>query len=219
MFGTGLSLPQVIAVAALPLIFALTVHEIAHGWVAKRLGDPTAERLGRLSFNPLRHIDPIGTVVLPVLLLAIGGFVFGWAKPVPVTYENLRHPKRDMALVAVAGPGANFVMAIFWAVFLKVGAMLPETATWVALPLIYMGQFGILINLVFMIINLLPIPPLDGGRVAVSALPDNIGWQLSRIEPYGIFVALAVIILGWESLIQPVLSFFLELILRLLGLS
>src|SRR3990170_6095113 len=121
---SGLSLPQLIAVAALPLLFAIIVHEVAHGWVAKQLGDATAQRLGRLTLNPIKHIDPIGTILVPGLLLLLGGFIFGWAKPVPVTWENLRHPKRDMAIVAAAGPAANLVMALFWAVIARIGVQL-----------------------------------------------------------------------------------------------
>lgn len=190
---SGLSLPQLIAVAILPLLFAITVHEVAHGWVAKRLGDPTAERLGRLTLNPLKHIDPVGTVLVPALLLVLGGFVFGWAKPVPVTWENLRHPKRDMALVAIAGPGANLLMALGWALFAKLGTVLPPSLDWAALPMEYMGQFGIAINAVLMVLNLLPLPPLDGGRVAVGILPNRLGWQLSRIEPFGFFILIALL--------------------------
>lgn len=191
-----LSLPQLIAVAVLPLIFAITVHEVAHGWVAKRLGDPTAQRLGRLTLNPIKHIDPVGTLLVPGLLLAVGGFIFGWAKPVPVTWENLRHPKRDMAIVAVAGPGANLIMALLWALMAKLGTLLPESLSWAATPLVYMGQFGIVINAVLMVLNLLPVPPLDGGRVAVGLLPNRIGWQLARIEPFGFFVLLALLATG-----------------------
>ena len=191
-----LSLPQLIAVAVLPLIFAITVHEAAHGWVAKRLGDPTAQRLGRLTLNPIKHIDPVGTLLVPGLLLAVGGFIFGWAKPVPVTWENLRNPKRDMAIVAVAGPGANLIMALLWALIAKLGTLLPESLSWAATPLVYMGQFGIVINAVLMVLNLLPVPPLDGGRVAVGLLPNRIGLQLARIEPFGFFVLLALLATG-----------------------
>src|SRR5919109_1222180 len=129
---SGLTTFQTVAVAILPLIFAITVHEAAHGWMAKRLGDPTAQRLGRLTLNPIKHIDPVGTVLVPGLLLLLGGFVFGWAKPVPVTWENLRNPKRDMAIVAVAGPGANLLMALLWAFIAKVGTVIPDSLVWAA---------------------------------------------------------------------------------------
>jgi Zn-dependent protease len=190
-----LSTPQLVAVAILPLLFAITVHEVAHGWVAKKFGDPTAQRLGRLTLNPLKHIDPVGTILVPGLLLLLGGFVFGWAKPVPVTWENLRHPKRDMAIVAAAGPAANLVMALFWAVVARIGVHL-GTQSWAGLPMQYMGLFGIEINAVFMILNLLPMPPLDGGRVAVGLLPGPWAWQLARLEPFGFFILLALLATG-----------------------
>lgn len=215
----GLSLPQFIAVAILPLLFAITVHEVAHGWIAKRLGDPTAERLGRLTLNPLKHIDPIGTILVPALLLVLGGFIFGWAKPVPVTWENLRHPKRDMALVAAAGPMANLIMALGWALFAKLGTLLPGALNWASLPMAYMGHFGIVINAVLMVLNLLPLPPLDGGRVAVGVLPNRIGWQLSRIEPFGFFILLALLATGTLSLIVgPPVDLVQKLVTAAVGL-
>ena len=179
-----LSLPQFVAVALIPLLFAITVHEVAHGWVAKQFGDPTAARLGRLTLNPIKHVDPIGTLLVPgLLLLSHAPFLFGWAKPVPVTWENLRHPKRDMAIVAVAGPASNLMMAIFWALIAKLGLDL-GALSWAGTPLYYMGSFGIQINVVLMVLNLLPLPPLDGGRVAVGLLPGPMAWQLSRLENY-----------------------------------
>ncbi|MBI3546836.1 MAG: site-2 protease family protein [Gammaproteobacteria bacterium] len=190
-----LSLPQFVAVAILPLLFAITVHEVAHGWVAKHFGDPTAQRLGRLTLNPLKHIDPIGTVLVPGLLLMLGGFIFGWAKPVPVTWENLRHPKRDMAIVAAAGPVSNLIMALFWAVIARIGEVLGPSS-WAGIPMQYMGQFGIEINAVFMILNLLPLPPLDGGRVAVGLLPGPWAWQLARLEQFGFFILLGLMMTG-----------------------
>jgi Zn-dependent protease len=191
-----LNLVQRIAVWALPVLFAITVHEVAHGWVARKLGDPTAMMLGRLTLNPLKHIDPIGTVVVPLALMFMGGFIFGWAKPVPVTWENLRNPKRDMALVAVAGPLANLAMAIIWALIMKLGFSLGGSASWLAWPLIYMGGAGITINAVLMLLNLLPIPPLDGGRVLVGLLPGPAAWQVSRIEPYGFMILLLLLVTG-----------------------
>src|SRR3970040_53929 len=190
-----LSTPQLVAVAILPLLFAITVHEVAHGWVAKKFGDPTAQRLGRLTLNPLKHIDPVATILVPGLLLLLGGFVFGWAKPVPVTWENLRHPKRDMAIVAAAGPMANLIMAPIWAVIARIGIQL-GTTSWAGLPMQYMGFIGIQINAIFMILNLLPLPPLDGGRVAVGLLPGPMAWQLSRVEPYGFFILIGLMITG-----------------------
>jgi Zn-dependent protease len=212
-----LNLMQRIAVWALPVLFAITVHEVAHGWVARRLGDPTAMMLGRLTLNPVRHIDPIGTVVVPVLMLMVSPFIFGWAKPVPVTWENLKHPKRDMALVALAGPAANLLMAVFWALVMKIGFTLGGELAWVAVPLIYMGGAGIAINVVLMVLNLLPLPPLDGGRVVTSLLPGPLAWQFARIEPYGILILLALLFTGvlGQLLWPPVIE--LQRLLRMLA--
>ncbi|MDH4135052.1 MAG: site-2 protease family protein [Gammaproteobacteria bacterium] len=217
-----LPLPQLLAVSILPILFAITVHEVAHGWVAKLLGDPTAHRLGRLSLNPIRHVDPMGTVLLPALLLFVSGgrFMFGWAKPVPVTWENLRHPKRDMVLVALAGPVANLLMAVFWGLMAKIATLLPEAQHWAAEPLFYSGAFGVLFNVLLMVFNLLPLPPLDGGRVAVGLLPGPLGWQLSRLEPYGFFILLGLMLSGllW-TVIDPVRQLFTNLVLTLVGLG
>lgn len=191
-----LNIMQRLAVWALPVLFAITVHEVAHGWVANRFGDPTAKRLGRLTLNPIKHIDPIGTLLVPALLLMIGGFLFGWAKPVPVTWENLKHPKRDMAIVAAAGPLSNLAMAILWAVILKVAVSLSGQFDWLAKPLAYMGIAGISINIMLMVLNLLPLPPLDGGRVLSGLLPDRLAWSLNRIEPYGFFILLGLLATG-----------------------
>ena len=213
-----LSTPQLVAVAILPLLFAITVHEVAHGWVAKKFGDPTAQRPGRLTLNPLKHIDPVGTILVPGLLLLLGGFVFGWAKPVPVTWENLRHPKRDMAIVAAAGPAANLVMALFWAVGARIGVHLGPQS-WVGLPMQYMGLFGIEINAVFMILNLLPMPPLDGGRVAVGLLPGPWAWQLARLEPFGFFILLALLATGiLGAIIGPPIHGVERLVTLIVGL-
>lgn len=191
-----LNLLQRIAVWALPILFAITVHEVAHGWVAKRLGDPTAMMMGRLTLNPIKHIDPVGTLLIPAVLLMIGGFVFGWAKPVPVTWENLRHPKRDMAIVAIAGPLANLAMALLWALVMKFGLVISGSLAWIAVPLIYMGRAGILINVILMVLNLLPLPPLDGGRVVTGLLPGPLAWRFSRIEPYGFIILVALLATG-----------------------
>lgn len=216
----GLSTYQLIAVAVLPLLFAITVHEVAHGWMAKRLGDPTAERLGRLTLNPIKHIDPIGTLLVPGLLLMFGGFVFGWAKPVPVTWENLRHPKRDMALVAAAGPGVNLLMAVMWAVAAKIGTALPDTLSWGAAPLYYMGVAGVSINVVLMVLNLIPLPPLDGGRVAVGLLPGRMAYALSRVEPYGFFILIGLLVTGVLSFVMhPISNGLTVTILKLAGLT
>jgi len=191
-----LSLLQKILVWAPPVLFAITFHELAHGWMARRLGDPTAEMLGRLTLNPIKHVDPIGTVLVPTVLLLAGGFIFGWAKPVPVTWENLKNPKRDMALVAIAGPAANLLMIIFWAALVKLAVILAGPLDWVAQPLAYMGGAGVVINSILMILNLLPLPPLDGSRVLSAMLPGPMAWQLSRIEPYGLIILLVLLISG-----------------------
>ena len=215
---------QTVAIWALPVLFAITVHEVAHGWVARRLGDPTAYMMGRLTLNPIKHIDPVGTVAVPLMLIVLGSmtgnpFVFGWAKPVPVTWENLRHPKRDMALVAAAGPGANLAMALLWALLMKLGILLGEEVAWVALPLLYMGFAGITINLVLMVLNLLPLPPLDGGRVVAGLLPGRLAYQFSRIEPYGLVILLGLLFMGWLGyLLWPPVSLLQGLIFSVLGL-
>lgn len=217
-----LPLPQLIAVSILPILFAITVHEVAHGWVAKLLGDPTADRLGRLTLNPVRHIDPVGTLLLPatLLLLSSGRFMFGWAKPVPVTWENLRHPRRDMVLVAAAGPAANLVMALIWGIVTKIATLLPDTTRWVAEPMLYMGVYGVAFNVLLMVFNLLPLPPLDGGRVAVGLLPGRWGWALSRVEPYGFFILIALLFSGilW-FLIDPMQRAVRKLVFLIVGLS
>jgi Zn-dependent protease len=203
-----LNLLQRIAVWTIPVLFAITVHEVAHGWAARQLGDPTAMMLGRLTLNPLKHIDPIGTVLLPGLLLYAGGFVFGWARPVPVTWENLRHPRRDVAAVAAAGPGANLVMALFWALVVRLGTLLVSSTPWLAVPLLYMGVAGIFINLILFVLNLLPILPLDGGRVVASLLPGPLAARFAHLEPYGLLVLLALLVLGvLGQVLSPVIFF------------
>jgi Zn-dependent protease len=217
----NLPVPQLIAVAVLPILFAITVHEVAHGWVAKQFGDLTAARLGRLTLNPLKHIDPVGTVLVPALLLLLkSGFLFGWARPVPVSFENLRNPKRDMIFVAAAGPAANLLMAIFWGMIVKLSTFLPDTLRWVAEPLMYMGWIGILINSLLLVFNLLPIPPLDGGRVAVGLLPGPMAYQLSRLEPFGVFIVLALAFSGllW-FVINPLVNFVAAVVIRLTGIG
>src|SRR5712691_5930234 len=208
---------QTIAIWALPVIFAITLHEAAHGYVAKHFGDLTAYAQGRVSLNPLRHIDMTGTIIVPLVLLLLSklfggsGILFGWAKPVPVDFSGLRHPKRDMLWVAVAGPGANLLMALFWAQVLKIAINVPESGY--ALPMGLMGKVGIQINVVLMVLNLLPIPPLDGGRIAVSLLPHHLSFRFSRIEPYGMFILLLLLFSGILGIIMwPLVSTVMQLI-------
>ena len=194
-----LSLMQEISVAILPLLFAITLHEVAHGWVARQLGDPTAQLMGRLTLNPIKHIDLIGTIIVPTVLLLMGGFIFGWAKPVPVTWQNLRNPKRDMALVALAGPMANLLMAFIWALIAKIGFSAGASLGMPGQMLVLMGVFGITINVLLMVLNLLPIPPLDGGRILNSFLPGPLSYKFSRLEPYGFLILLALLATGLLS--------------------
>ncbi len=215
-----LTLIQKIIIWAPPVLLAITVHEAAHGWMARRLGDPTAFMLGRLTLNPLKHIDPVGTVVVPLILLLLpGGFIFGWAKPVPVTWENLRRPKRDMALVALAGPASNLLMAFIWALIAKLGFSLSATMPTLAQPMILMAGAGISINAVLMVLNLLPIPPLDGGRIMTGVLPGPLAWKLSRIEPYGFIIIVALLASGLLSQIMgPPIQLLQSLLYGIIGL-
>ena len=210
---------QLIALYAIPGIFAITLHEAAHGYAARHFGDPTAYQAGRISLNPLRHVDPIGTLLIPaIVLLASGGkFAFGWAKPVPVNFGRLRNPKRDMFWVAAAGPGANVVMALMWAIAMKLVGMMPEG--YFSEPALLMAQGGIIINIVLMVLNLLPLPPLDGGRIAVSLLPHRLAYQFSRLEPYGMIILMVLLFTGLLSKIMlPLIAAALIVISWLFGL-
>ncbi len=201
---------QKIAIYALPVIFAITVHEAAHGFAARYFGDMTAEREGRITLNPLKHIDPIGTILLPALTLLVGGILFGWAKPVPVNFSRLRNPKRDMLWVAAAGPASNFVMALFWALIIKLSVAYPSVYSE---PMALMGQAGVMINVVLMVLNLLPLPPLDGGRIAVSFLPNHLAYKYAQIERYGfiiLIVLLATGILG--RIMEPFIDAVIQII-------
>lgn len=205
------SLIQTIAVYAIPVLLGITLHEAAHGYVARMFGDPTAYEAGRISLNPIRHIDPIGTIAVPLFLLfstkLLGGagLLFGWAKPVPVDWGRLRNPKSDMLWVALAGPASNLVMAVLWSISLKLlvgGGVRPDEF------LALMAVAGIQINLVLMALNLFPLPPLDGGRIVFSLLPSNLAWKYAKLEPYGLMILIVLMLTGvlWV-LLTPLLTF------------
>ena len=205
-----LTLIQKIAIYALPVIFAITVHEAAHGYAARYFGDMTAHFAGRISLNPVKHIDPIGTILVPALMMMVGGILFGWAKPVPVDFSRLRNPKRDMLWVAAAGPASNFVMAILWVFALKFASGLP---TYIGVPLELMAQAGVMINVVLMVLNLLPLPPLDGGRIAVSLLPHDLAYRYARVERYGFIILIALLFTGVLSkILEPFIFGVISLI-------
>ncbi|MCU0924597.1 MAG: site-2 protease family protein [Hydrogenophaga sp.] len=185
---------QTVAIYALPVLFAITVHEAAHGYAALHFGDNTAHMLGRITLNPIKHIDPLGTIAMPLLLYfaTSGAFLFGYAKPVPVNFGRLRNPKRDMVWVALAGPGANLIQAIGWTLSLYLMLFFGVEERFFT----EMCKAGVLVNLVMFAFNLFPLPPLDGGRILVGLLPQNLAWQVSRIEPWGFFVVMALVITG-----------------------
>ena len=189
---------QIITIWAVPVLFAITLHEVAHGWVARYFGDPTAANLGRLSLNPIRHIDPVGTILVPALMVLLpGNFLFGWAKPVPVNFKQLGNPKRDMTLVAAAGPASNLIMAVFWGLIVKTSIDSASAGNIYAEFFVYMGIAGLAINLMLMILNLLPIPPLDGGRVLAGLTPSNFEKTLNIIEPYGLIIIVGLLVFGF----------------------
>jgi Zn-dependent protease len=212
-----LSLAQKISIWVVPVVLAITVHEVSHGWIARKLGDNTAFMLGRLTLNPLKHIDPVGTILIPGLLLLLkAGFIFGYAKPVPINWRNLHNPRRDMALVAAAGPGANLLMAMGWALLTRLALMLGDSGE----ALLYMSVAGIFINTVLMVLNLLPLPPLDGGRVMTGLLPGPMAYQFSRIEPYGFFILIGLLVTGILGLVLwPVISVVMSMLVPVSGLS
>ncbi|OGA01757.1 MAG: peptidase M50 [Betaproteobacteria bacterium RIFCSPLOWO2_02_FULL_62_17] len=217
------NLVQVIAIYAIPVIFAITLHEAAHGYVARYFGDLTAWRLGRISINPVRHVDLVGTILVPLAILVAskllggGALLFGWAKPVPVNYHALRHPKRDMLWVAAAGPGANLLMALAWAVLLKGSYVIAPN--YFTMPLGLIAEAGIAVNVILMVLNLLPILPLDGGRIAVSLLPDRMAMIYARSEPFGFPILLLLIftnVLG--AILSPMVQASIGLIETLFSL-
>ena len=211
-----LTIIQKISAYALPVIFAITVHEAAHGYVARYFGDMTAHYLNRITLNPIKHIDLMGTVILPALLFFMSSpFLFGWAKPVPVNFSNLRNPKKNMLWVALAGPASNFAMAILWTILLVRINLFPEQ---VELFLRVMALAGIQINIVLMVLNLLPLPPLDGGRVAISLLPQPLSNQLAGLERYGFFILIFLLVSGLLSgILTPLINLSTSIIFGIFG--
>ncbi len=212
-----LNLISTLFVFVIPVIFAVTIHEVAHGWVASRFGDQTARSMGRLTLNPIKHIDPVGTIVVPVIMYFASGFIFGWARPVPVNWRNLGHPRRDMALVAIAGPVANLLMLFFWAISAKIILLSGSDSNYLTQLLLIMCSIGITINIVLMILNLFPLLPLDGGRVLTAMLPPNLAIPFSRLEPYGLIILVLLLVSGilWKILI-PVIGGMETLIYHLI---
>lgn len=210
---------EAITIWALPVIFAITLHEAAHGWVANKLGDPTARSLGRITANPLKHIDLIGTVIVPLILVTLGGFVFGWAKPVPVDARNFKRPIQHMAIVAAAGPISNLIMAIFWALIMAFAVNWLEPDQWLKRPLALMAQAGVFINIVLMALNLLPLLPLDGGRVVAGFLSPEAANRFMKIEPYGLIILLLLLFSGiLGKILGPVISQLTTIMYTLIGL-
>ena len=213
-----------IAVFALPVIFAITLHEAAHGYVARYFGDMTAAEAGRITANPLKHIDLVGTILVPLVILLTskllggGAILFGWAKPVPVNFARLRRPKQDMLWVAAAGPGINFVMAVFWAMIIQLAIALESG--FFSKPMMLMGAAGVFINVILMALNLIPLPPLDGGRIAVSLLPMKQAMQFARLEPYGLFILLGLLFTGiLGTILWPLINLLIGLIALVTGLD
>jgi Zn-dependent protease len=206
-----LTLIQRIVVWILPVIFAITVHEVAHGWVAKKFGDNTASNLGRLTLNPVKHIDLVGTIILPALLLiSFTGYIFGWAKPVPVNPMNFKKPRQTMAIVALAGPVSNLLMAVAWALIMRIGIMIYTQNEIIGQPLIYTGVAGISINLVLALINLIPIPPLDGGRIIAGILPAKWAYYYNYLERFGFVILLVLLFSGGLNIILGYPLFILQ---------
>jgi Zn-dependent protease len=210
-----LTIIQKICVWALPLLFAITLHEVAHGWVASLFGDQTARFSGRLSLNPIKHIDLVGTIILPLVMLMFSNFIFGWAKPVPVDARNFRHPQRDMALVALAGPLANILMAFMWGAIAKASVFTSIAGyDWVGEPLLYMGGAGVMINVLLAVLNFIPLPPLDGGKILAGLLPKRAAYQFSMLEPYGFFI---LIILMFTGVLSSIMGPFVNLLITFIG--
>ena len=211
---------QKIAIWILPVLLAVSLHEAAHAWMADKKGDPTSRLMGRLTFNPIKHIDPIGTILVPILMIVMTGFAFGWAKPVPVDARNFHNPKKDMMWVAMAGPASNFIMAFVWAIFLHISVLFVDSRSSISLFFLLMPIAGITINVILGVLNLLPIPPLDGGRIMSGLLSPRASLQYSKIEPYGFFIIIALMLSGLLSyIIFPVIGLILILLSAVSGLD
>lgn len=212
---------HILLLSIIPILFAIILHEVAHGYAAKLRGDYTAALLGRLSLNPIKHIDPIGTVLVPCILFFFSGFIFGWAKPVPIDWRNLKNPRRDMAIVAIAGPLANFLMAICWGIVAKIAVSINSTPN-INNIFYMMGNIGIWINILLMVLNLLPIPPLDGGHIVSSFLPSHVALKYNQLERWGLIILLVLIFLPIKgnsllfTILTPFIHFFIHLINTLL---
>jgi len=206
-----------ILIWAIPVLFAVTLHEVGHGWAAKQLGDPTAESMGRLSLNPLKHIDPFGTVLLPMITFYLGSFIFGFAKPVPVNWNQLRNKKRDIALVALAGPAANLIMMLFWLFVANLFISSAEQGNFIANIFALMAWAGIIINILLMVLNLFPLPPLDGSRVVFSLLPTQLAYKYAKIEPYGLIILVILLVSGvLFKIIGPIINWIERLMYSLM---
>ncbi|MCW8932044.1 MAG: site-2 protease family protein [Gammaproteobacteria bacterium] len=211
---------QKITIWILPVLLAVSLHEAAHAWMADRKGDSTARLLGRLTFNPFKHIDPVGTILVPALMITFTGFAFGWAKPVPVDARKLKNPKKDMVWVALAGPASNFIMAFLWSVFLYVSLFFHDSRSLLSLFFLYMSIAGMFINILLGVLNLVPILPLDGGRILSGLLPLNLHQKYSKIEPYGLFIVIALMISGVIGLLLlPIISYMLYMLSIISGLE
>lgn len=209
---------QLLLLYIIPVLFAITLHEVAHGYIAKKLGDTTAESMGRLTVNPIKHIDPIGTILVPLLLFFMGGFIFGWAKPVPINWGNLKNPRRDMAYVAVAGPAANLIMAIFWGIVAKIAMSIHASSPEAGVIFYNMGLAGVMVNIALLVLNMIPIPPLDGSRVVTSFLPPDLAEKYNRLERWGFFILLAMLVIPIGNapllwyIMKPFMLFFFNII-------
>ena len=212
------SLVQKIIIAAIPVIFAITVHEVAHGWVASKLGDPTAKLAGRLTLNPVKHVDLLGTIAIPLIMIALTPFAFGWAKPVPVDWRNLRQPRRDMALVAAAGPGANVIMLALWTLLLSALFTAGNDISYMSVILVEMAKVGIIINIILIALNLLPLPPLDGSRIVTSFLSPTAAYKYNLLERWGLPILVVLLFTGvLGKILHPLIGFMLSIVNTLLG--